>query len=281
MFHAGVENEIFGSVSVDALTVTAKTAAGKAASIAVFEQLAEINQMGVEKWKGIGYTGYKVGGIIWGQRIGTSILIGKGDDALTLYDAIEDVASLRDMKVTRIDVCADFKFDKAWPTYLREMHSDKRLQQVARRANREFKLVSSMSGDTLYFGKRTSPKFGRIYDKSDYYDLPRGSVYRFELETKKGIASETVKAVFGAVDGKRLSWGHSQHQIRRLIKGQFLKWGIYLDWMDIDVVVLRSEVRVTDVDRQLEWLQRCVAPTVEKLRFGGYEQQVFDALKIT
>lgn len=281
MFSANVENEVLGSAGVDALTLTSKTTLGRAGLVAVFEELAAESVEGVDVWKGLGYKGYKVGDVIYGSREGGGLLIAKGRSSERVYRTMVDVAPIEDVKVTRVDVCVDFAFDTPWVTYLREMHSNEGLQHMARRARREFKLVSSMTGDTLYFGKRTSPRFGRIYDKSVAYNLERGTVYRYEVESKKAIATVLADKIFLPKTEIKGDETVSRETIKKLVRYQFLKWGVNLEWNNVDTEVIRAEVRVSEPDRQIEWLSRSVAPTVEKLRHMGYEQRVFDALGIT
>jgi len=278
VFNANIENEVLGSVAVDALTITFQGGVGKAQARAVFEELAAISQEGVEVWKGIGYAGWRVDDIMYGVRGQEAIMIAKGDASMRLYEALETVEPVDDRRVTRVDFCVDFEFTTAWPTYLREMHANKGVQAQAEASNRALKLISSRTGDTLYFGERTSPRYGRIYDKSSHYDKPLGTVYRYELETKKHIARSAIKTVFFDADGEPVEWEYSRSQIRRIIRGQFLKWGVNVEWDDVNVVMLRGEVKVTSTERQLEWLHKSVSPVVAKLRRYGYEQQAFAAL---
>lgn len=129
------------------------------------------------------------------------------------------------------------------------------------------KEVRSRDGETLYFGARTSPVFGRAYDKSLRYGDAPGNVFRFELEghrvQAKKFAYSWDKAEF-----------KSQH-IGQVISGQFLKWGIKLP---ITGKKMRLEVAVTDEEKTITWLRTTVRPCIARLIEAGRISEVKAAL---
>lgn len=282
--------EIFGSAAVDALTLTSKSVVGRAMILSSFEEFMFKNvslQKERKRATILGCTGYKAGNIFWGGGKYFSMLTAKGEYSMEYlrmlvkdFGILDDVDSWGEVKPTRVDICVDMALEEPYPKMLRDIRKDKRVEEIQLEAKRAFNLIDGLSGDTLYFGKRGSPTFARIYDKSESYGMGLGSVYRFELETKKRVAKPMFrKLMSGITDVTKLEDG-LRGPISKIIRGQFLKYGIDLNTKDQTAEYIRGEVGLSTVDVKLDWLSRSVAPVLGELRARGYEQAAFQALGV-
>lgn len=94
-------------------------------------------------------------------KYGVHVIIHGGDACHQIVDALR--AQFPDHRPTRIDVCLDFRADKAWDT----------LALLGRRAARKYDIQTTTQGDwlegkrgrTLYIGGRQSIFRARIYEK--------------------------------------------------------------------------------------------------------------------
>jgi DNA relaxase NicK len=201
-----------------------------------------------------------------------------GEDSLLITELAVDDLNLLETKVTRVDLCIDIAFENNQRGWLKNLRYNDDFLYQHNRTGREISLIDSLSGETLYIGKRTSGRFGRIYDKSSLYGLEQGWVYRFELETKKNVAKPVFDALFPRQNDGTLQWDGFENRIRATLKSQFRRWGVSLKQNSDENIVIRGEARITSEERQLEWLRRSVAPVVEKLTRNGYRQAAFDAI---
>jgi len=274
------ELEVFGSENVDALTITSKSIVGRAAVLAVYENfLGEAQSRELQKeWNSIGYSGWICGSVRWGSRKDSSILMATGDDALLCTELAVLDLKLIEEKVTRVDVCLDIAFENNARGWLTKLRNDSQFCNLHHKQGREISLIDSTSGETLYIGKRTSGRFGRIYDKSAHYGLDQGFVYRFEIESKKDVARPVFDALFPLNKDSEMEWNGFQSRLRGVLKSQFRRWGVSLKQNNDDNIMIRSEARISTVDSQLEWLSRSVAPVLERLTQQGYRQAAFLSL---
>jgi hypothetical protein len=170
-----------------------------------------------------------------------------------------------EFKYTRLDLCIDLElkrtnrivpilYDKALPDYKGAMLA-----------------YLNEEGDTLYCGSRESPIFCRLYDKSNRYNLPVGTVYRAEVEYKK-LMAEAVH------DSMRKSYNLES----------FILWAVVTRLKEYGISVpleLRKpsfvpevKARVTTNDMRIAFLKRQVKGVVTKLQKEGLEREMLEAL---
>jgi hypothetical protein len=278
-----IESTIIGSEAIDAFTITASSAVGRAQILAVFEEITEIKREDVywSNWTGLGYKGYLCDGVRYGTRRDGSALFATGREMSqrAVRSAVEG-HGMGDIKTTRIDVCTDFSLRERNPHWLYEVNKGRKFQKLHQKANRLTTYISSTTGDTLYIGKRTSGRYGRIYDKSEYYGLERGWVYRVELESKRKVAPAVIKRLFPPGEDSETSWGNLRGRVKRMLGAQFAVWGIQLPLEHERDDLVRAEVRVTTEEAMLEWMSRTVRPAFLKLSNAGYRQMALSAIGV-
>ena len=138
------------------------------------------------------------------------------------------------------------------------------------------KLVEATpSGSTLYVGSRRSNRMFRLYDKTSESsgEYPDRS-WRYEIEYK----GDRAKRVAGAILADR----HETQAIFDCIQSAYGGFGLEVPadrpawaWRDAGVA------HVTDDQRRLEWLGRCIRPCVSKLTEAFGTDTVLAHLGIT
>lgn len=271
---------VYESEAVDALTVTSKSVEARAMISGLYNMFTEGSmELGYQKaWKALGYKGYQCGSVRYGARADGSVLFASGVDAMRITRYLVNEFDYLELRVTRIDLCVDIVLIEPKRGWLRDLRASANFQDLHSRQRRETTLIESDTGDTLYIGARTSGRYGRIYDKSLHYGGSLGSVYRFELETKKQVSPAVFKRLFPEPQSGDFSWDVFRSRVRGMIKGQFRLWGVHLRLGGVDAQVVRAEARISTVESQLDWLQRSVKPVFQKLEALGYGQLAFDAI---
>jgi len=259
---------------VDWLTLTFKEggkwqAAKVAVEDALQRELADGEDEQLLKFQG--YDGRQAGRVGYGTR---------DDGALIrLSGALAD-EGLRDLlplasNVSRIDLAVTVKLPPDFPNPMREGFRVGPTTEPKRGAAPDYQIIDhSRKGVTLYVGSRTSPRFGRIYDKwnesqLDYY---RGCV-RWELEQKGRLAARVAAAVAAAPDRR--------NTIRVLLHDYFTERGCLAPWADddSDLHISAYRPRTTDLSR-LHWLGTAVKGVVDDLRARGRGADVAAALNM-
>jgi len=133
--------------------------------------------------------------------------------------------------------------------------------------------MSSITGDTLGIGNRSKEVFLRLYDKSGESKLGElGSIWRYEVEYKRGVAGRVYKELMSAKDKYTYIAGkvYAEYE-KRSVEPLFSP--------DSVEVAMESKYEVTTAETKLAWLERCVAPVVTQLVNLGYEDEVVRNLK--
>lgn len=228
----------------------------------------------VMRWSSLGYEGFRCGQVQLGTREDGAIIRLSGNCAAREWEFIADTCD----NVPRLDLQVTVRD-------LREPNSRilKHLKQVKRRKRSVGRgptltlIRSDDGGCTLYIGKRSSCRMGRIYNKRaesglDYYE---GCV-RYEVELKDGIGYGVAKWVRGC--------SSFQHAIATQVTSYFCERGITLP----AAVAAISHMRYADIPRgpekssdvfaKLLWLSTQVRPTVERLTAAGHSAMVHEVL---
>jgi DNA relaxase NicK len=134
-------------------------------------------------------------------------------------------------------------------------------------------LWSNQGTGTLYLNKRVSEQFGRIYDKGEQSLVPVfEGAWRAEVEYKGAMAFHQLKNLVGACDRRSYLY-QSLHRFFNVRTCQ-----LELNPANIQTIVLHRPA--SDERRLLEWMRKCVRPSVQRLIAAGRLQEVIDSLEL-
>jgi len=218
-----------------------------------------------------GYDGRQAGRIGFGVRDDGALVRLSGALA---DEGLADLLPLAS-NVSRIDLAVTMKLPKGYPNPMKEGFRLGPTIKPARGAPPDYQLIEhSRQGTTLYVGSRTSPRFGRVYDKwkESQLDWYAGCT-RYELEAKSRLAVRLAAAVAGAADRRST--------IRVLVRDYFQPRGVNVpdDETDDDVSISAYRPRTSDFSR-LHWLGTQVKQVVDELRARGRGADVAAALGV-
>lgn len=188
------------SSGVDWITVTAKGGEQAENLFDVGRRLThEAVTRGNQKhaWSFSGFHGDRVNGVQFGNRDEEVIVRLSSEMA---HDYWREVYTHAD-NVTRLDLQATLKSERpVGVTIRRNFEQAKRLQHGRRRPTTLSVLSTNNGPSTVYFGKRVSDRFGRIYDKGAESKRPEmDQCVRYEVELKGKVASSTTALVSNQV----------------------------------------------------------------------------------
>lgn len=174
---------------------------------------------------------------------------------------------------SRLDYCATVRYptglDNPVPGILRDLRDryagDEREDSIG-----HYRGLRRDRGITI--GKRGSPYYARIYDKSleSHGRYPPAS-WRFEVELKRH-ASEFEHAEY-QINPIRLE--HSG----QIVRDHFRRWNVEVPAVHGPTLRMAKQIRrVPDAERALEWLRRQVRPTIEWLTEIGRGDEARAAL---
>lgn len=148
--------------------------------------------------------------------------------------------------------------------------------QEEEKKKRTYSIIeNSKGGQTLYVGSRKSSRMGRVYDKgAESGSSPPGFKYRYEVEVKKPLSGQIVSAL-SAVSNVEAD------VIQRTVYHFFNDRGVPPLFREAgDRVKLETVVRVSTLDRKLQWIRSQVRPSVQELIVAGRSEELFSALGI-
>jgi DNA relaxase NicK len=221
-------------------------------------------------WRAGGYHGQQCGGVAFGVRHDTWILKLSSDAA---RDHWHD-ATRESTNVTRIDLQLTIRLVSPNTNFFATQRERalKHRRGRGRRANVTL-ISSSMDGDSLYLGKRSSSLYARVYDKGKEQKTERaGVLVRQEVEAKaeavKPLVEQLNQSASVESECARLVASYMESFAIQTIRGgaNFL-WG--------------ARGRATRPDAGLHWLRSSCAPTVKRLADCGRLDEVLDALGIS
>jgi DNA relaxase NicK len=129
-------------------------------------------------------------------------------------------------------------------------------------------------GATIYLGKRTSEKCGRIYDKyaesGDSYYL---NSLRHEVEFKGDAAKIVSQTIYGS--------DFESPALASCLQGFFSDRIGSLTWLDDNCTTIVVPRARPSIDSRLRWLRESVRPSIRDLVGVGMGQAVLDSLGIT
>lgn len=262
------------SAAVDWITVTSSTPDHTEYLLGEGHRLLqqEVRNGATEQKSGFqGYTGRAAGSVFWGLRKDGALLRHSGPGAHSTCELLDWAR----VKATRVDVQVTARYG--------EYHDDlaaRTSQLVSERQKMDDPRVPPSPdfrkrhgrGDEFRVGARSSPRYGRLYDKwrESGEDWAKYA-WRWECEFKKMVAPATVLTL------ARHGW--SPEACASVVNAQWRAWHLNPPWRGGALPVAGSiGRRDSDPERVLRWLKTQVAPAVEKLIVAGYEDAALTAL---
>lgn len=123
----------------------------------------------------------------------------------------------------------------------------------------------------MYLGKRSSERFGRIYDK---YAQTKNSSFqncvRYEVEFKSDLALLCARGIAAAK--------HEAPAVAERLLGFFVNRGVSLAFLHASPLQIVSSADASGAERSLQWLRTQCRPTVQRLIDQGFGDEVKCAL---
>jgi DNA relaxase NicK len=261
------------SAGIDWLTATCYRTSGRVAFDALGKDLiAEQARHGLElrTWKSGGYHGQVCGGVMFGARHDTWICKLSSDVERERWQDLRAEAT----NITRADVQLTIRLKQANINYFAQQRerAEAARGKRGRRANVTF-ITSTLDGDSLYLGKRTSDLFARVYDKGrEQRTEPRGLLIRQEVEAKGEAVDPLLKQLEQA--------SSVELEAARVVS-------LYMEARKIQTIpnevgfVWAARGNSTRPDAGLRWMRSAVAPTVQRMASCGRLIEVLEALGIS
>lgn len=254
---------------IDWLTFTARTGEQTDALVHVADALAGelIDQRGhtSKPLAVLGYGGWAVGQLFWGERLDGSMVRASGETADYLARMLINGGTHG--KPSRIDIAVTVQFTTDRETYAQETAEALCTSATRQAKGRPPSLALHRGfggGDTCTIGARSSARFLRLYDKTREQgnEIDRNQ-WRFEVEYKDYLAPR-IWTLCKTVDS-------IERMVTGMVASEYMEQGVLIPWDDNDEIErLRTSLDKTTVERQLRWLEKQVAPTLRRLERLGY-----------
>lgn len=243
------------SASVDWITATATTpAAGKALwdlAVSSLPQRLEESEHPT-RWHAHGYDGWKITGLRAASRPDGVLVQFSGRQACNQWQHAVSAAD----NVTRIDLAVDVEYERPERSCAAKLYRD--ASHASPRNGRPpvcTLITGSDGGTTCYIGKRASDQLGRCYDKGvEQKSHAAGLRWRWEVEFKSERALHVASELMSKSDDREaliattLSWFRARGaRALPVWSGEAIN-----NWHAVAPVV----------DKRLQWIARCVRPTV-------------------
>lgn len=264
-------------VGIDWLTFTTKTGHETASMLEVADGLAVelMAQRGHTSKSGslLGYRGYAVGQLYYGEREDGGIARASGGTARYLFEALTQGGCHGN--ASRVDIQCTVKFASDREDYGRETAYQVAASTTRQKNGRPASVVLHRGfggGDTCTIGKRSSSRVLRLYDKSREQDNEvEPNLWRFEVEYK----AELAKRMFSLLR----STNEAEALVRDMVAREFIEQGVLVPWEpEAQAERLKTATDKTTIEKQLLWLKKQVAPTMRRLERLGYGSEAHDAL---
>lgn len=180
-------------------------------------------------------------------------------------------------RVPRLDVQVTVQWD-ILPTnvidiaYIKSVSAANELPRGRRR--KVWKIVGNNGGETLYIGSSSSEQYGYIYNKEVQSEDPLYTrCWRYEVRFKNDLAQGVFKQL-------QLPEFERHQMIAAIVGLWFMKRGVDVPWTadQLGDILPIVKTRPSDVERQLQWLERQVKPVVNRLDTAGFMDQAMRAL---
>lgn len=206
-------------------------------------------------WHAHGYRGAHVNGIAYGARAdGCYLRLSGLKSAENWFEALTTAENC-----SRIDLTVDTQFDLPVASLVDELYTE--VPNSSRHGGRppmRRVVKDTRGGQTLYFGARSSERFGRLYDKGvESKSHGAGQRWRWEVEAKERAA-----AAFGS---DLLTAASPESYIQGAVAGFFYaRAGVTIAQLERSLKCLESP-EPPRAEQLLKWLASGVRPTVARL----------------
>lgn len=249
------------SAGVDWLTATAYRSRERETfyetGMAMLEEVAALGNE-VSAWKSQGYHGRRAGGVAIGVRADTWIARLSSDDARESWRRLYPLAS----NVSRLDVQVTFRLNRPDESFIARQRA-RALASPSRRGRKSniTLITSTLDGDSIYLGKRTSDCYARCYDKGREERTERaGRVIRQELEYKRDRAKSVAELLYQSTSDEIRS--------RQLVSTFFNARGFQTSAVDGKIAV-GARGKASSNEAKLAWLRASVRPSITALLSQG------------
>jgi len=260
------------SASVDALTCRSSTQRFQEAGWLYLEVMRRRGKdLGIrEKPANVhGYKGARVGSVQWGEKDGTLMVMVTGQLAQEAMVMLDPLIT----EVSRIDSQVTIDYAQPQLTVVRDMLTWLESPASGKRGRTPWRVINSLSGDTLYLGNREAERFFRVYDKGGQEGGERGFRWRYEMEVKGDAAQR---------DYAYLS--ESPDVASRVVDLVYSKFGDRLVRVPVLPGDRPSAIEIPRKEKGREefiaWLQNSVKPVVLHLQSLGERDRIVEALGI-
>jgi len=222
----------------------------------------------IAPWRQYGYEGLACGSVQFGERTDSGIVRLGGAVAWQHWREVYRLST----NVSRIDVQVTIRHSGPSTStisahYKAAMRARKR--GLVRRAVDLYR--GSDGSATVYFGKRQSERFGRIYEKGrqsrlDHYE----NAVRYEVEFKDVQANHIAKTLAWSTEEKAL--------VVRLVADYFNEARAWSSCVELGQSTTVDAAPRPERQSSIEWLRYQVAPAVTRLIEQGHLDQVVQAL---
>lgn len=219
-------------------------------------------------WKRQGYAGYICAGVSVGWRGDSNLIQLRSDDARLSWKPVAEAA----VNVSRLDLQMTYELKQAQADFLLDEHKSATAANLGRGRKRNLTLITSaLTGDSVYFGQRSSDIYGRAYDKGlESKSAPKGKLIRHELEMKRDVAKSHAMKLCESPSPDMLIAGY----VSSFMSRQHLRTS---DNFHANRESARARSS-SDNARRLRWLRSSVSRSVEVLLEAGELKAVLSSL---
>jgi DNA relaxase NicK len=259
------------SVGVDWLTATAYRNHTHEDFYEYGKSLIEMNaKLGndISNWKAQGYHGLKCAGVRVGLRHDTFIVQLSSDDARESWKQVASLSS----NISRLDLQVTYEFERAHKEFFIEEHQRAISSKATKGRKANITLITStLTGDSIYLGQRSSDVYARCYDKGrESKQMEAFKLIRHEIELKRDAATRTVARLIASPDSDALALG--------LVSAHFDRKHLRTSSAIHPHRESARACQTTDNTRRLRWLHGSVAPSVAVLLEAGEHEAVLKSL---
>ena len=261
--------------SVDYITITTNDQGHMEALGAFLEETKEeFKSAGnrVQPLKLHQYDGVQVGPLYYGYRLKESLMVRvSGQFADECWDILVENA----VNVTRLDIAVTFEYNQVDMQYVRTLYEAVEKKTAGNDITQDYGLRLNLNhGDTLYVGRRKSDWFGRVYDKGAEQGGFQGTKFRFEIETKKRVATPLARQLLA---GR----GSYRNHIVSIVEQWFTRREVDVPFTSGEVAEMpQSKRRPSDDERYLQWFRHSVARRLKGLIEKGHGAEIAEMLAV-
>lgn len=266
---------------VDYLTCTAQKGNGDEQLLHLGTQLLDachVESWTIRPWQFKGYSGFSGGPVVIATREDSTLLKLSSAYAAEFWQEAAKHAT----NSSRVDLQLTYKMESAASIEIQRILKAIRSFRSKHKGGPTLGVrLEEPGGMTIYLGKRTSDRFGRIYDKGaesglDHYK----DCIRLEVQFNNQLAWSTVLTLVAWQNKFPANKSNSRliEEVRGHVIPYFSERGLPQEFTSTRQSLLRSARSKTNVQSQLEWLRQGVSPSIKKLVMRGFAQDVVNSL---